>query len=194
MRIVPILLSILILSGCVVKNSILFKDESAVGKPDLIINGSFEESLNKDDNYTTPWLVMAKDKSIEVLKIDTNHSAEGSNSLLIEPTGQRKLIVSESFSIDKNAGYYVKAFVKSTNANKTTVKMEFRSYNKKGELKDKFTVPIKPGDSWEAVEISAGLFKSTAKYGRIIFIIPSYQNEPLWIDNIGCFKVHEFLN
>ncbi len=194
MRIVGLILSVLMLSGCVVKNSILFKEESSIGKPDLIINGSFENSINDNDDFVSPWFIMAKDKSIEVLKIAEDTSADGKNSLLIEPSGQRKLIVSESFDIENLGGYYVKGNIKSTDANKSTIRMEFRSYDKKGKLKDKISVPVKPQGSWMPVEISAGLFKSTARYGRIIFIIPSYQNESIWIDDVGCFKVHEFLN
>ncbi|MDP8231143.1 MAG: hypothetical protein P9L91_00575 [Candidatus Zophobacter franzmannii] len=194
MRVLIIMLSALILSGCIVKNSIMFKEESAVGKPDLMINGDFEESLAVEGDYVAPWFVMAKDKEIEVLQIDATVAANGTNSLKIEPSGQRKLIVSESFDIESKDGYFVKGSLKSTSANRSTITMEFRSYDKKGKLRDKFSMPYVPGDEWQKLTISAGLFKSSARYGRIIFIVPSYQHEPIWIDSVGCFKVHEFLN
>jgi hypothetical protein len=194
MRAIMILLSTLFLTGCIVSNSIIFKEESAKGKPDLVINGDFDEALANQNDYIAPWFIMADNRNIEVLEIDSNTSSSGNNSLKILPSGQRKLIVSESFEIDNLGGYFISGYLKSTDKNKATVIMEFRSYDRKGKLKDKFSMPIVPGDSWENVNISAGLFKSTVRYGRIIFIIPSYQHEPIWIDNVGCFKVHQFMN
>lgn len=186
------MLTMLLLSSCFVGSSLLFLESETTDKPNLVFNPGFELTP-QEKRMPSGWLLIDSTRELEEpIACDTLQALEGKYSLRIEKSNKHQIIVSDAFPINSQSGYFIKASARSTAERGPKIKLRFITYNNSGKIRNKFSTSIRSNQNWKKSSISAGFLKSDAMFGRVLLQIPPTNGETLWIDGVGCYRVHFF--
>ncbi len=186
-------LAMLFTSSCFVGSSLLFLESETTDKPNLVFNPGFELSPTQEKRMPSGWVLIDSARELEEpISCDTTRVLEGSNALRIGQSNKYQMIVSDAFPINSQSGYFIKASAVSTATRGPKLKVRFITYNNSGKIRNKFSSSIRPGQDWKKSSISAGFLKNDAVFGRVILLVPPTGEETVWIDDVGCYRVHYF--
>jgi len=187
--------SCLLLSSCFSGSSLWFLEPDDPNTPNLVLNPSFETSDKTLPKLPAEWLVVSTltDQS-EPVSIDSQVLYAGRKSLKIEKSKRNMYLVSEAFKINYTGGYYSKMFIKAEKKMQKKAKLYFWTYDAAGNKLHSFSNSIKGTTEWKKTTVSAGFFKKKATFARIAIFIPKEANNTIWIDEVGCYPVHQFTN
>lgn len=182
-----------LVSGCFMGSTILFLEKDAIGKPNMLANPGFAKDPKLEQTMPHGWLLMGADQASGTeVSCDNMQSIVGENSLKIEKSTRHLMIVSDSFNINHQGGYFVKASAKSSSEKGPKLKLRFIAYNQSGAIRNTFSANLKTTQSWKKATISAGFLKQNVHFGRVIILVPPTGEDTVWLDDLGCFQVHHF--
>ena len=189
-----IVMMTLLLSSCFVSSSLVFKESQTEGLPNLIFNPGFNPYSLDPSTALKGWTVdhdPADGKGANVV-IDTNNALEGKTCLRIDASEQATIIISDSFEVIRYGGYFIKANVRSDSSERPEVVLRFITFKENGKIYNRFKTKIRTSEEWEAGDISAGFIKPGVSFGRVAILVPPFDDGSVWIDDVGCWKVHHF--
>jgi hypothetical protein len=188
-----ILLAMLFTSSCFVGSSLLFLESETTDKPNLVYNPGFEMGPAQEKWMPSGWVLIDSPRElVEPIACDSSRALEGSNSLRIEKSNKHQMIVSDAFPINPQSGYFIKASAASTALRGPKLKLRFITYNNSGKIRNRFSTSIRSEQDWKKSSISAGFLKNDAVFGRVVLLVPPTGEETVWIDGVGCYRVHYF--
>ncbi len=185
------LVLIFLLSGCFSGFVMNLSDKDLQESQNVLSNPSFEDGLYSYESIPPNWMVM--DKPSNTVFWDKEVANGGEKSLKIQRPLSSVKIISDSFPIDPGAVYYVQASVKTDNITSKQVALEFFVFDKEGNKLNVFKRKFYVQDKWTKLKLTAGFFKSNAKFARVIVIIPRKPDVTFWVDDINAYNIHSFM-
>lgn len=184
----------LLLSSCFVSSSLVFKESQTQGVPNLILNPGFNPHSLDPATALKGWTVDydPPDALDGKVVIDTHSSLEGKTSLRIDASDHATIIISDSFDVMRYGGYYIKANARSTSKEMPEIVIRFITFKENGKVYNRFKTKLKTSDKWKDGNISAGFIKAGVSFGRVAILVPPFKDGSVWIDDVGCWKVHHF--
>ncbi|MDY0152048.1 MAG: hypothetical protein RBS43_07240 [Candidatus Cloacimonas sp.] len=183
----------LLLSSCV-SSTLIFTERDVENSSNLIGNPSFNPYSNVASEALKGWSIHLDppggDSSPVI--IDPSETKEGRTSLRINASAKSVLILSDSFTVRRYGGYYLRSYVKTNSPLPPLVQLRFIAFKENGKIVNRFRHKRKPDTQWGLNTISAGFIKPGAKFGRVGIFIPPFKEGSIWIDDVGCFEVHGF--
>jgi hypothetical protein len=168
-------------------------EKDTVGKLNIVPNASFEKGDTKNPSLPAKWMVLNETKeSVKSLSLDATTALDESHSLKISNNEKDILLISETFRINFNSGYYIKFAAKSSAALTVPLRLQFWTYDEKGKRKNRFSKRLRTTTDWKKASISAGFFKNSVSFARIAIYVPKDTKNTIWLDDIGCYQVHHF--
>jgi hypothetical protein len=182
-----------LLSGCFIGTSLIYLDSDSVNKTNMLKNADFERPTRDNAKLPDGWFIVSSTPD-EVLPItfDSLQVQTGRKSLRIKNNSKPLYLVSESFKINYTGGYYARCWVRAEHKMQKPIKMYFWAYNNAGDKKNSFRKNIKARSAWKRASISAGFLKNSVSFARIAIFIPKGTDNTIWLDDAGCFLVHQF--
>lgn len=186
-------LFILVLSliiGCSSGFVMNFSEDDVKNEKNIIPNSGFEDG---DYNYTaTPekWIIM--DKPTKTVFWDKEIYKSGEKSLKITYPQKTIKLISDSFAINPGAVYFMKAYIKSDKVTSKQVNLDFIVFDKEGKKINQFKKNFYVTANWTPLTLTAGFFKSGAKFARVIVSIPRKPDGIFWIDDVEAYNIHSF--
>jgi len=182
----------LILGGCYSGSTLHYMDTGEVKAPNLVANPSFEHGNQLISSAPANWYVITSSKElITPMELDSTVTLAGKYSLKIPKCDQNMYLVSDAFRINPKGVFFVRCFLKSATAMKKPVKIHFWTYDSAGNKKNSFQKSLKLKPEWNQVSITAGFLKKNTAFGRIAIFIPKDTGNQIWLDDTGCYMVHE---
>lgn len=181
---------VLIVAGCFSGFVMNFSEDDIKNEENIIQNSGFEEG---NYNYTAlpeKWIIM--DKPDKTIFWDKDVFHNGEKSLKINNPAKKINIVSDSFSIDPGAVYFVKAYIKSDRVTSKQIILNFIVFDKEGKKLNQFKKAFYPTADWTPIKLTAGFFKSGAKFARVIISVPRKRDGTFWIDDVNTYNIHSF--
>ncbi len=184
-------LQILFVSGCFFGSTIEFSRKDIEGKENLIINGDFEEGKFSFPMIPANWLIL--ENLSDGIYVDKNEASSGERSFKISQQTNSINLTSDSFTLNSKSSYFVTLDAKSQSLkSKQQIKCFFVTFDKEGKVIKRIIKKINMKKKWNRTEFTVSIFKSKAKYGRLIINIPETTKNSIWIDNIGAYEVYKF--
>jgi len=183
----------LLLSSCFMGSSLLFLDSDSQNKPNLVGNPSFENPDSKNHALPEGWyLVSTAANKSEPVALDSISVVSGSKSLRIVNSSKDMYLVSDAFRVVSDGGYYAKFSIRAQKKMDKSTRIFFWAYDDTGAKKNSFRKSIKARTDWKKASISAGFLNKSVSFARIAIFIPKDSGNTIWIDDIGCYMVHQF--
>jgi hypothetical protein len=183
----------LLLSSCFFGSTLLYLDSDSQGKTNILKNHDFERSSNDDNQLPEGWYIVSsiKDEVVQ-MSLDSLVVHSGKKSIRIRNSSKNLFLVSEAFKVNYTGGYYARGYFKAEKRTKKPLRLYFWAYNDAGDKVNSFQRSIKARPEWRRVGISAGFMKNSASFARIAIFIPKASDNTIWIDDAGCYLVHQF--
>jgi len=183
----------LFLSSCFWGTSLLFLDSDSQGKLNLVPNSGLEKSDKSNPELPEGWLIVSTltDKS-EPVTLDSTIVQSGKKSLKIANSKKDMYIVSDAFQVNYTGGYYSKFSIRSAKPMQKPARLYFWAYDNRGNKKNSFRKSIKARTDWKRASISAGFLKNSVSFARVAIFIPKDTDNTIYIDDVGCYLVHQF--
>lgn len=184
----------LMLSSCFVSSSLAFNESQTEGLPNLIFNPGFNPYSLDPATALKGWSVDfdPPNAPLDKVVIDTKVSKEGETSLRINPSEHATIIISDSFNVIRYGGYFIKASARSSSKEMPELSIRFIAFKDNGKIYNRFQSKLKTSDDWGSAHISAGFIKPGVSFGRVAIMVPPFKDGAVWIDDVGCWKVHHF--
>jgi len=172
-------------------SSILFLEKDTIGKPNAVINPGFEKADARNNRLPTSWFIItSKPEYAEYVCRDSIETIEGTHALRIKQSPHDLMVVSDAFRISKESGYFIKCSAKAEFPLTKPIKVQFTTYDNKGNRKGRYSTSLRPGKDWKKATISAGFLGNVVSFARINLLIPKDPDNTIWIDDIGCYRVY----
>ena len=184
----------LLLSSCVVGSTLIFSERDVKDNPNLVENPGFDTYSEIPAEALKGWTVQLEPPTVKKnpVSIDTSASIEGSNSLKINASESSVLILSDSYTVRRYGGYYLRAQMKTDSPLPPVVQLRFIAFRDDGKIVNRFRKKSRLETDWHRFTISAGFIRPGAKFGRLGIFIPPFKEGSIWIDDLGCYEVHGF--
>ncbi len=187
-------LLMLFLSSCFVSSSLSYTESQTENVPNLVFNPGFNPySLDSrtalkgwDVNYDPPNSPDGK------VLIDMEVALEGKTSLRVDASDNEVILISDPFKVVRYGGYYIRAGIRGESKNMPEVTLRFIAFKENGKIYNRFKTNIIPSSEWGKASISAGFIRPGVNAGRVAIVIPPFKDGSIWIDDVGCWKVHHF--
>ena len=194
MRIVLILLILLslVMTSCFFGSTLNFTEEDAAGKPNLVPNGDMENGLYgiyKREALPEHWMVLQTPRQPDAAAWEASQGSDDSRCIRLYAGPTQLSLISESFDISPQKGYYNCVWLKTDTRNMEEVECRFIAFDADGNTVNQFSQRVSPGKSWQKVEFNAAFFKKTARYGRIMIVLPPQPERKVWVDGVSSFNV-----
>lgn len=187
------LLTLLLLSSCIVHSSLIFFEKDTVGQPNLLANPGLEASAVTGGMLPTGWSAMNVDRRLpENIKLDYETTVEGENSIRIDASENAVMLVSDAFRVRRYGGYYLRIKSRSSQSRGEKITLRFLTFTNAGKTTNRFRSTLVTTNEWQSCHISAGFIRETATFGRIAILIPQFPEGSIWIDDAGAWDVHSF--
>jgi len=174
-------------------SSILFLENDAVKKPNLLQNPGFELLPGSFNGIPKGWMVIGTSEDyVGKVTSDGSVTINGSNSIKVQGTRKSVMIISDPFNIDRYGGYFAKLSALSTEETGPKVRLRVYAYSANGKLRNTFSSTIRTSTTWKKATLSAGLLRSNVRYGRIVLIVPATKEGAVWLDGVACYEAHRF--
>jgi len=182
------------MGSCVVSPSLVFKESQTEGLPNLIFNPGFNPYSLDPATALKGWMVDHDPADIKEsnVVIDTNVASEGKTSLRIDASKHATIIISDSFDVVRYGGYFIKANVRTNSTDNPDIVLRFISFKENGKVYNRIKSRIRATEDWTKSTISAGFIKPGVSFGRVAIMISPFKDGSVWIDDVGCWKVHHF--
>jgi len=187
-------LSMLLLSSCFVSSSLSYSESQTENVPNLVVNPSFNPYSLDPRTALKGWTVDydPADSPDGKVVIDTETAMEGKTSLRIDASDNAVILISDSFKVIRYGGYYIRAGVRSTSPEMPELTLRFITFKENGQVFNRFKQKLKTGPEWIKDSISAGFIRPGVSFGRVAILVPPFKDGSVWIDDVGCWKVHHF--
>ncbi|MCD4818183.1 MAG: hypothetical protein K8S23_05795 [Candidatus Cloacimonetes bacterium] len=185
-----LIIVLLIITGCGVGFVIDLRDSDQRDLINLVYNSGFESGDYDYDTTPEDWIVL--NKPLNKIFWDNGESHNGEKCVKIKHPDRKISLISEAFSLNPEAVYQVKCFLKSQKDNSKSTLLTFSAFDKNGKKVNKFSKKIYPNQSWSSFELNTGFLKSSAKFGRITFIFPKDSKNVYWVDDVETYFIHSF--
>lgn len=183
----------LFLGSCFWGTSLLFLDSDSKDKPNLVPNNSFEKADSRNPELPDGWLIVSTlTDSSEPVALDSTIVQTGKKSLMITNSKKDMYIVSDAFQVNYTGGYYTKFSIKSIKPMQKPARLYLWAYDSSGNKRNSFRKSIKAKSDWKRASISAGFLKNSVSFARVAIFIPKDSGNTIYIDDVGCFLVHQF--
>ncbi|MBM4399582.1 MAG: hypothetical protein FJ041_04560 [Candidatus Cloacimonetes bacterium] len=183
----------LFLFSCFWGSSILFLESDTHNRPNLVNNPSFEVINEKNPDLPDGWLIVSSSADTNVpTMLDIEEFSNGEKSFKIAKCTKDLYIVSDAFKINFTGGYYTKCSAKSSLTMQKPIRVFFWAYDSAGSKKNSFSKSIKGRPEWKKASISSGFLNNSVSFARIAIFIPKDTENTVWIDDVGCYLVHQF--
>ncbi|MCD4827984.1 MAG: hypothetical protein K8R90_00955 [Candidatus Cloacimonetes bacterium] len=182
----------LLLSACFFGSTLNFTEADAVGKPNLVPNGGFEHGIYgiyKRDTLPEHWMVLQTPRQPDASAWEEGNGYNSARYIRLNAGRTRLSLISDSFDLIPQAGYYNHVWLKTDLDNGEEVECRFIAFDVEGNTVNQFTQRVVPSAKWTRVEFNAAFFKKTARYGRIMVVVQPQPERRIWIDNIGSYNV-----
>ncbi|HOH46683.1 MAG TPA: hypothetical protein PLX59_02500 [Candidatus Cloacimonadota bacterium] len=187
------LLTLLLLSSCIVHSSLIFFEKDTVGQPNLLANPGFEASTDTGGMLPHGWSAMNVDRRLPAnIKLDYDTVVEGENSIRIDASEQAVMLVSDAFRVRRYGGYYLRIKTRCSLPRAERITLRFLTFTNAGKTTNRFKSTLVTSEEWQSCHISAGFIRETAAFGRIAILIPQFPEGSIWIDDAGAWDVHSF--
>ncbi len=189
-----IMLVMLFTTSCIVRSSLAYSDKDTDGVPNLLSNPGFNAYSLDPDEALLGWSLHAENigKGKISAAIDPKEALQGNTSLRIDASDQTVTLISDAFKVRRYGGFYSRVFVKSSEKVGPQVCMKFTTFRDNGSVYNQFKHKQKTTNEWGKNSISAGYLKPGVSFGRLQIIIPPFSEGSVWIDDAGCWEVHQF--
>ena len=182
----------LLLTSCFFGSTLNFDEEDAQGLPNLVPNGDLEEGLYgvyKRENLPEHWMILQNPRDPEATAWEADRGLGDSRCLRLMAGSTRLTLISDSFEIYPTAAYYNHIWVKTDIDTGEEIECRFIAFDENSETVNQFTVNIVPKTTWKKVEFNAAFFKKTARFGRLMVVLPPQSGRRVWVDGIGSYNV-----
>ncbi len=186
-----VFIGLLVLAGCFSGFVMNFSEKDIKNEKNVLVNPSFENGFYSYNEIPEGWMVMDKPNGTIFWDKDVHNSGE--KSLKIENPRKTIRLISDSFVINPGAVYYIRAFVKSDRITSKQITLQFIVFDKEGKKVNVFGKKFFIEDKWTKLSLTAGFFKSSAKFARIIISIPRKPDVTFWIDDVEVYNIHSFM-
>jgi hypothetical protein len=185
---VPIL-SLLLLSGCIIGSGLNITDKDLVGKPNLLANGDFETV----SNAATPpgWMALARSDQLVAARADSSNTQQGRYALRVKGQANPIWLYSEDIPVQSRSLYYCRLWVRSSGPDQLPVTLKVAAFDATGNCVDAVDYRYVPRAEWFRMEVNTGLFKKTAVSARVIVGIPSGAKTSYWLDDAAPYEVYQ---
>ncbi|HHZ15934.1 MAG TPA: hypothetical protein GX398_07495 [Candidatus Cloacimonetes bacterium] len=185
---------LLLAGSCVVSPSLVFMESQTEGLPNLIFNPGFNPYSLDPATALKGWMVDHDPPDIKEsnVVIDTNVALDGKTSLRIDASKHATIIISDSFDVMRYGGYFIKANVRTDSKDNPDIVLRFISFKENGKVYNRIKSKIRPTEDWTQGTISAGFIKPGVSFGRVAIMVSPFKDGSVWIDDVGCWKVHHF--
>ena len=190
MKLIILQVIVILLIGCGVGFVVDFREQNIDFEENMIVNSGFEKGNYYNDNLPENWFVLEKTNGR--IFWDNEIALNGKKSLRIQNPDQKISILSDAFSINSQAVYLCKAYIKNANVSTNPVIISFYAFDKNGKKVNKFSQKVYTHKKWTELKLTSGFLKSGAKYGRVKITIPHERKNTFWLDDVGCFYIHSF--
>ncbi len=183
----------LLLSSCFYGSTLLYLDSDSQGKTNILRNHDFERSAKDNRQLPEGWYIVSsiKDETVP-MNLDSLMVRSGRKSIRIRNSSKNLYLVSEAFKINYTGGYYARGYFRAEKRTRKPLRLYFWAYNDAGDKVNSFRKSIKARPEWRRAGISAGFMKNSASFARIAIFVPKDSDNTIWIDDAGCFLVHQF--
>ncbi|GEM_PF-4800458 len=188
-----LILSLFLLAGCFFGSTLNVSQDDVRGKPNLVVNGDMEEGLYgiyKREALPEHWMVLPHVDNATAWE-ETQGQA-GSRCIRLQAGSTRFSLISDSFPITASAAYYNRLWLKTDHDNGEEVEVRFMVFDDAGNTLNQFTQRVEPATDWTLVEFSTSFFKKTARFGRIMLVIPPQAQRYIWVDGVGSYQAVTF--
>jgi len=185
----------LVICSCSTVGSTLILTENDIeDNPNLIVNNSFGVYSTIPSEALKGWNVHLEPPNslFSPVIIDPQEMLDGQTSLRIDASDKAVLILSDSFTVRRYGGYYLRSYCKTDSPNPPRIQLRFIVFKENGKIVNRFKQKTLPTSQWGRSTISAGFIRPGARFGRLGIFIPPFKEGSIWIDDTGCFEVHGF--
>lgn len=184
----------LLLSSCFVSSSLSYSESQTENVPNLIVNPSFNPYSLDPRTALKGWAVDydPPESPDGKVVIDTQVAMEGKTSLRIDASDNAVILITDPFRVVRYGGYYIRAGIKGSSSDMPEITLRFITFKENGKIFNRFRKKAKPQEDWSKVSISAGFIRPGVNAGRVAIMIPPFKDGSIWIDDVGCWKVHHF--
>jgi hypothetical protein len=173
-------------------NSLLYLEVERPNLPNLVHNPSFERHDNKSMNNPENWYVISSSTDLdEPVALDSTVYVSGKSSLKIIQCDKNIFILSDAFKVNYQGMFYARCYLKSSRAMRKATKIYFWAYDSAGNKKNSFQKSYKITTDWHKAALNAGFLKNSVNFARIAIFIPQDKGNTVWLDEAGCYMVHE---
>lgn len=188
-----LLVMCLLIGSCFMGSSLLFLDSDSQGKTNLLPNHEFKIKDKKNHQIPDSWYIISSaENRIEPVFIDSLKTHSGGYSLKIVNPTKDLYVVSDAFRVNFTGGYYSRLYMSSSKPMQKKAKLYFWGYDAGGKKVNTFGKGVRTKGDWKRASISAGFLNNNISFARIAVFIPKDENNTYWIDDIGCYLVHQF--
>ncbi|MCD4651463.1 MAG: hypothetical protein K8S56_06730 [Candidatus Cloacimonetes bacterium] len=186
-----------ILSGCFFGSTLVFTEEDASGRENLVFNADLEggefENNRPEDSLPLGWMVMPlKGDKKTTIRWDNLEAHNGTRSIRVDTDDTNISLISEAFEIKPRSAYYTRFYMKLNGDDQLGIKAVLAAFDEHGQMLNETRHRQTIADGWTKVEFSAAFFKKNAKFARIIVQIDTGRNYRLWIDDFASYEVYRF--
>ena len=185
-----LLVIIAILSGCAFGSISQFSAKYAEGKENVVPNSSFEQGKYEPSSVPEGWVVL-NDLENNTVWDDEIHNV-GGKCLKVESSEEKTSLISDGFSINPQAVYYSRCYIKSDKPTKEPVKLHFFAFDKNGKKVNNYSEKVILKQGWNQIELTTGFFNANASVGRIAIAIPEEKGNVYWVDDVESYNVYKF--
>jgi len=185
-----LIIVLIIITGCGVGFVVDLRESDLRDSKNIIYNSGFEKGRYVFSATPEGWIIL--DKPLHRIVWDNEAAHNGGKSLKIKFPDNKIVLISEAFSLNPEAVYHTRCFVKSQNNGSKPITFLFNAFDKNGKKVNSFSKKITSKQSWTSLEMNTGFLKSSAKFGRISLIFPSDGKNIYWVDDIESYLIHSF--
>ena len=187
-------LLMLFLSSCFVSSSLSYTESQTENVPNLVFNPGFNPYSLDPRTALKGWAVdydPPNSPDGKVL-IDTEVASEGKTSLRVDASDNAVILISDPFKVMRYGGYYIRAGIRGNAKDMPEITLRFITFKENGKIYNSFKKKVIPKSDWDKVSISAGFIRPGVNAGRVAIMVPPFKDGSIWIDDVGCWKVHHF--
>jgi len=195
MRLLLVCLLSVLLASCFFGSTLNLSEKDVAGKPNLVPNGDLENGLYgvfKREALPEHWMLMQSPRDPDAAAWEEGRGCQDSRCLRLKCGQNRLSLISDSFDISPQAAYYNHVWLKTDTDNDEEVECLFLAFDLDGNTVNQFSQRVTPGKSWTKVEFNASFFKKTARFGRIMIVLPPQPERRVWVDGIGSYHALNF--
>jgi hypothetical protein len=189
-----VVLAAVVLASCIVHSSLIYFDKDTDGKPNLLDNPSFNAYSLDPGEALRGWSVHndPQDPQPGKVAIDANAALTDGTSLRIDASDKAVMVLSDAFKVRRYGGYYVRISARSSQPEGPQLVLRYITFRSTGKILNRFKTKLKTTPDWKKATISAGYLRPGVSFGRVAILIPPFKDGSVWIDDAGCWEVHQF--